>query len=248
MDLRERLEEGCRRLGLEVAGERLQRMVDYLLWVLEANRRVNLTAISDPEEAVELHLLDSLTGLPWLPAGPEPVQVVDIGTGGGFPGVPLALARPESLRVLLVDAQGRRVRALEEGLRRLGVGNAVPVHARAEELGRGGLRERCDAAVARAVGSLPVVAEYALPLLRPGGRLVAYRGREGDVEARQAAAGLGELGGETVGVVRVTLPFSGAGRTLVVVEKRRPTPARYPRRPGIPEKRPLGGAAGMAHA
>jgi 16S rRNA (guanine527-N7)-methyltransferase len=240
VDLLARLEEGCARLGLAVPRERLAGMLAHLEYVLAENRRVNLTAITDPAAAVELHLLDSLTGLPHLPVpGPTPLHVVDVGTGAGFPGVPLALARPESLRVLLLDAQRRRITVLAGILRRLGVTNAQAVHGRAEELGRGPRRETFDAAVARAVGSLAEVAEYGLPLVRPGGRLVAYRGERGEEEAAAAAEALAELGGEVVGLHRLRLPFSGAQRVLVVVEKRRPCPARYPRRPGMAAKRPL---------
>lgn len=234
------LAAGCARLRLDVAPSHLARMVSYLERVLEANRKVNLTSITEPAEAVELHLLDSLTALPLLPAGAGRLEVVDIGTGAGFPGVPLALARPERLFVWLVDAQARRVRFVEGALAELGVDNARAVHGRAEELGRGLLRERLDAAVARAVASLPVVAEYALPLLRVGGRFIAYRGREGEVEAEQAASALAELGGAVVDVRRVVLPWSGAERTLVAIDKVAGTPARYPRRPGVPERRPLG--------
>lgn len=233
------LEVGCERLGLFLPRTRLSAMVEYLERVLEANRRVNLTSITDPEAAVELHLLDSLTGLPLLPAGSGTLQVVDIGTGAGFPGVPLALAMADRAFVWLLDAQQRRVRVVEELLRQMRIANARAVHGRAEELGRGAWRERWDAAVARAVGPLAVVAEYALPLLRLGGRAVAYRGREGEEEASSAARALALLGGQVGEVRQLELPFSGAQRTLVALDKVAPTPPRFPRRAGIPEKRPL---------
>lgn len=236
--LLDRLQEGCERLGLEIPPNRLERMIAHLLFVLEANRLVNLTSVSDPERGVELHVLDSLAGLRAVPPGAT-LRAVDVGSGAGFPGLPLALALPDSLDMLLVDAQQRRVRVLEEAIRRLGVANARAVQGRAEELGRGALRESLDLAVARAVGSLAVVAECTLPLLRTGGRLIAYRGREGEREAEDSAAALALLGGAVAEVRRLRLPFSGAERTLVVVDKVAPTPARYPRRPGIPEKRPL---------
>lgn len=219
--------------------ERLERMVEHLLRVLEANRRIRLTAIDDPHEAVELHVLDSLTGLPLLPGGPGPVQVVDIGTGAGFPGVPLALAAPERLRLVLLEPHRRRAGFLQVTVAQLEIGNARVVAARAEEFGRREGRERFDAAVIRAVAPLPVALEYGLPLLRVGGRLVAYRGREGEREAEQAGRALAVLGGEVVAVRRLRLPASGAERTLVAVEKRAPTPETFPRRPGVPERRPL---------
>jgi len=193
----------------------------------------NLTAIDDVRDGVERHLADSLAAVP-LPAVSGAERAVDLGSGGGFPGIPLAVAHP-ALSVTLVESERRKA----DWLRRASAGlpNVRVVPERTETLATAE-RERFAVATARALGPLPVVLELAAPLLAPGGTLVAWRGtRDADEEARAATAAF-ELGLEPAAVHPVS-PFPGARRHLHEYVKIGPTPARYPRRPGRAAKRPL---------
>lgn len=219
--------------------EAAERLLAFREALLDEAARVNLTSVHDPEKVREIHLLDSLAGVRALPDDAR--RIVDVGTGGGLPGIPLALARPEA-RVTLVEATRRKAEACGRIAARLGLaGRVAVVWARAEEVGQGGGRESFDVAVVRAVAALPVAMELALPLVAPGGRAVFWKGpaaEEGDELGRgERAAAL--LGGGRIWVDRYRLPATGARRMLVVAEKARSTPAGYPRRPGVPSKRPL---------
>jgi 16S rRNA (guanine527-N7)-methyltransferase len=210
------------------------------LWSLlvEANAHTNLTRIESPDEFREKHALDALLALPVIEAGLGPeLRGVDVGTGGGVPGFPLALARP-TWALTLLEARGKKAEFLEAARASLGLERVEVVCARAEAYGRGDGRESHDVAVARALGGVPTCLELTLPLVRVGGRVVLYRGpREGDLGdlERKVAA---RLGGGQVSTHDLTLP-SGVGRRLVVVEKTDPCPEGYPRRDGVPAKRPL---------
>ncbi len=205
----------------------------YLALLLEANTRFNLTAITDPAQAWMRHLFDSLTLMPWLiEAGAA--SVIDVGSGAGLPGIPLAVAMP-GLRVALLEATGKKARFLREVAAALGLRNVEVIGERAETAGRDRARhrERYDAAVARAVGTLPVVLELAAPLVRAGGHILAIKGAKAAQEIEEAAAALRLLRCE---VVRTARTPTG---TIVVVRKTAPTPRPYPRRPGEPKRSPL---------
>lgn len=224
---------------LEGALERLQAFFEL---VRAAGARQNLTRILDEGEWVEKHALDALLGLTVITpdGGADVVDVVDVGSGGGVPGIPIALARP-AWRVTLVESERRKAEFLREACAALGLSARVTVRAeRAERLAREpALRDAFGAAVARAVGPAATCLELTLPFVRPGGRAVLYRGpkeAEADLAAATAAAAL--LGGAAPWVRALTLP-SGAARRLLVVPKTGPTPERYPRREGMPAKRPL---------
>jgi 16S rRNA (guanine527-N7)-methyltransferase len=192
------------------------------------------TAVS-PADAVDLHLSDSLVALD-LAEVRAAGTLADLGAGAGFPGLALAVALPRA-RVYLVESVGRKCDFLRRAADAAAVANVEVVHARAEEWSEGG--EACDVVTARALAALPVVAEYAAPLLRPGGTLVAWKGRREEAEERDGAHAAGELGLEVVDVRRVE-PFPGArDRHLHLLRKAAPTPDRFPRRPGRAAKRPL---------
>jgi 16S rRNA (guanine527-N7)-methyltransferase len=197
------------------------------------------SAVRDPDEALGLHLADSLSLLELgLPRRAD--EVVDVGSGAGFPGLPLAVARPDC-HFDLLEASGRKAEWIRGAADALGLGNVRAVHARAEDHGRGEGRERYALVLARAVASLAVLLEYAAPLLASGGELVAWKGRRDPGEEARAARAAGELGMEAA-VVTAVVPFAGArDRHLHVWAKRAPCPPRFPRRPGIAQKRPLGG-------
>ena len=195
------------------------------------------TTVTDRAAIVRDHVADSLVALE-LPVVRAATTIADLGAGAGFPGLPLAIALPTA-RVHLVESNGRKCAFMAQTIETVGVRNAAPVHARAESWADG--RGACDLVTARALAPLPVIAEYAAPLLMDGGTLVAWRGRrdaEDEAAGRRAAA---ELGLEVTEPVHVE-PYDGAlHRHLHVMVKAGPTPSRFPRRPGIARKRPLGG-------
>lgn len=210
--------------------------------VRDATARFNLTAIQDDGEALVRHYLDSLVLI--VVAGPWPAEglLVDLGSGGGYPGIPLLLVLGPGWRGLLLESQGKKAAFLSGAVAELGLAGRVTVEAaRAEEAGRGERwRERADVVVARAVAPLNVLLEYGLPLLRVGGRLWAFKGPrvEEEWETAQRAASL--LGGRLAARRELDLPGGAGRRVLVEVIKEGPTPERYPRRPGLPARKPLG--------
>ncbi|MCC6618540.1 MAG: 16S rRNA (guanine(527)-N(7))-methyltransferase RsmG [Chloroflexi bacterium] len=217
-------------------GDRVERFVGLLL---DANRRLNLTRVVEPGAVARLHLLDSLAGLPAIDAL-APSSAVDLGSGGGVPGMVLALARPE-VAWTLVDSVAKKTDALRAFAVDLRLANVSVITARAEDLGRDPAHRATHGLVtARAVAALPVLVEYALPLLTGGGALRAWKGPIAPSELRAGAAASAELGG---GAPRVEPSGHAAlgDHRLVIVRRERPTPARYPRRAGEPSRRPLGG-------
>lgn len=224
--------------GLSLPGGALEGLVALHDLVQAAGERQNLTRITTPADWAEKHALDALLGLMCLPDDGDPL--VDVGSGGGVPGLVLALARP-AWRVTLVESERRKAEFLEEACQALGLADRVVVRAeRAERVGRDPTaRERHGAAVARAVAAVAPCLELTLPLVRVGGRVVLYRGPSeaaGDLEVARRVAPL--LGGGAPTLHALALP-SGARRALLVVPKVAATPDRFPRREGIPTKRPL---------
>ncbi len=212
----------------------------YVALLLSANERLNLTRVVAPEAVARLHLLDALAALPMLDSW-APDRIVDLGSGGGVPAIPLALARPE-ISWTLVDSVTKKVAVLQEMIAALGLRNAIAIAERAETLGRDPRhRETYAVATARACAALPVLAELALPLLRVGGHLLAWKGPLGeqDEELQRGRTALGEVGGGGPRVVDPGLPALG-GHRFVVADKARSTLAQFPRRPGEPARHPLG--------
>jgi 16S rRNA (guanine527-N7)-methyltransferase len=236
MTLGEEVREKAAALGIEVPVEADTLFERHAAMVDEWNQRLNLTRIPK-EEAAEKHFLDSLTVL----AITEVVRarrLIDVGSGAGFPGIPLKIAKP-GLQVTLVDSLGKRVKFLENVIQALDLRGISCYHARAEDIGRDQRhREQYDVALARAVAHLAVLCEYLLPLVRLGGVMVAMKGPTGKSEVEEAQTALKELGGQLQDVMETQLP-SGDVRQLIVVSKVKPTSMEYPRRPGMPQKRPL---------
>jgi 16S rRNA (guanine527-N7)-methyltransferase len=212
----------------------------YVALLLEANARVNLTRVTEPDAIARLHLLDARAALPLVDAL-RPTRAVDLGSGGGVPGLALAIARP-GIAWTLVDSVGKKAAMLRSFADRLSLENLSVLAERAEMIGRDAAhRERYDLVTARACAPLPVLAELALPLLEPGGQLLAWKGplREDDPEVRSGNAVSPLLGGGEVRLVDAGHAALG-GHRFVTIDKLTPTPPRFPRRPGEPARRPLG--------
>jgi 16S rRNA (guanine527-N7)-methyltransferase len=210
----------------------------YVALLLEANERLNLTRIVEPDAIARLHLLDALAALPLLDRW-RPRRAVDLGTGGGVPGLVLSIARPE-VAWTLVDSVAKKATAVEGFAVALGMSSVRVRSDRAELLGRmPGERESFDLVAARALAPLPVLVEYALPLLRIGGRLLAWKGPMADAE-REAGGAAASLVGGGPPILTATGWDALGDRRFVVVEKVASTPDAYPRRPGVASRRPLG--------
>ncbi len=224
-------------LELELTPGQLAAFDTYARLLREWNERFNLTAITDDEGIQVKHFLDSLSVLKVLPAGP--LRLIDVGTGAGFPGLPLKLVRPE-LTLTLVEATGKKITFLEAVVGELGLRGVTAVKARAEEIGQDRAhRERYDWAVARAVAELPVLLEYLLPLVKVGGRALAQKGATAPAETKAAQTAASRLGGRLNELVPLTLPGLPDPRYLVVYDKTAATPKQYPRRAGVPSKAPI---------
>ena len=228
------LMEAAARCGMELDERSAAQMAEFWAYLKEVNQSMNLTRVDSDAEAAERHFVDSLAP---LKAGliPRGARVLDVGSGAGFPGMPLAIARPDA-DVTLMDSLGKRVNFLSEAARRAGV-RVNAVHARAEEAARGELREAFDVVTARAVARLNVLCELALPFVRVGGVLVAYKGPAADEELAEAAAAIKRLGGGAARVLSADMP--GRDARLVVVKKLTPTPKSFPRRPGEAARKPI---------
>jgi 16S rRNA (guanine527-N7)-methyltransferase len=237
-ELKDVLNAGAGELGLEFTVEQLEQFEKYYQLLIEANKNINLTAITGTREVAVKHFLDSLTCLS-MAGFDEGLQVVDIGTGAGFPGLPLKIYRP-GIILTLVESLEKRVNFLKEVVEALGLKETRIIHARAEDFGREDKhRQRYDLAVARAVAGLPVLAEYCLPAVKTGGLFIAMKGPRVEEEIKAAEKALSVLGGTLQEMVNMRLPLTGDERNLVKIKKVSPTPAKYPRRAGMPQKKPL---------
>jgi len=233
--------ESARLMGLELSEEHLRAFEIYYRELVAWNEKFNLTAITDYDQVQIKHFLDSLTCLLAVRSPKSEVRgrAIDIGAGAGFPGLPLKIVCP-GLQLTLLEATGKKVGFLEHIVSRLGLTGVEVIKGRAEELGRDTThREGYNLALARAVAELPVLVEYALPFCKLGGLFVAQKGAEGDAETKAAEGAIATLGGTLRRIVHLELPHLAEARSLVVIEKTASTPEKYPRRPGIPSKRPI---------
>ena len=235
------LAAGCRAIGLELSPQQEEQFARYARVMIEANTRVNLTSITEPDAVQTLHFLDSLTVAAVLPkATLTDERVLDVGSGAGFPGVPLKLVFP-GIRLELLEATGKKTAFLRELVGELELPDVAVHTGRAEDLAHDvSLRGAFDVVLARGVAKLAALVEVTLPFLRVGGVLVAHKSATADAEATAAAKAVRVLGGATPDVHPVVAPGLEDGRTLVVVEKVAGTPKGYPRRAGMPVKHPIG--------
>lgn len=228
------LDERAHGLGITFADGEVETLGRYLGLLLDTTQRMNLTAIKDPDEAWEKHILDSLSLLPVVAELGEEPRMIDVGSGGGLPGIPLAITNP-GVRVTLLDATAKKCAFLEGVAQELGLPNVDVVNTRAEGAGRDAAhRERYDLVTARAVGRLAVLAELGVPLARVGGLCALIKGQRADEELAEAKPALHMLHTAHAGTIDTP-----TGR-VVVLEKLRSTPRAYPRRDGEPKRSPLG--------
>ena len=226
-------------LGVDLTPEQQAAFEHYTQELVTWNeQRANLTAIIDPLAVEIRHYLDSLSILKIAPmtAG---LSVIDVGTGAGFPGLPLRIVAP-SIKLALMEATGKKTQFLEHVCAQLKFNNVKVIHARAEDAGQDPAhREQYDLVVARSVAHMPILMEYLLPLCKVGGRVIAMKGESAAKEAQIAETAMRTLGGRLTSITPITLPHVAETHHLMLIDKTVTTPARFPRKPGLPSKNPL---------
>jgi 16S rRNA (guanine527-N7)-methyltransferase len=230
--------EAKKHLGISISHEQNTKLSKYADLLVEWNQKINLTAIRGIEEIRIKHFLDALSCV--LAFGDTPASsLIDLGTGAGFPGLPLKILYPE-IRLTLVESVAKKTQFLSHIVQELDLNQVQVVNARAEIVGQQApYREQYDWAVARAVANLPVLSEYMLPLVKIGGTMLAQKGKSAAAELLEARYAIEILGGQHINTIPVNLPGLPEERYLVVIQKVNPTPEKYPRREGMPSKRPL---------
>lgn len=228
------LKNKAEQINIVLEEKQIENFYKYMNLLLEWNEKMNLTAITEPNEVILKHFIDSLTIANLIE---KDQKVIDVGTGAGFPGIPLSIVKEEN--ITLLDSLNKRIIFLEEVINKLELKNIKAVHARVEEFAKNKKeRESYDIATSRAVASLNVLLEYLLPLVKVGGICICMKGSNTE-EIEEAKNALKILGGEIEKIERITLPESNITRNIVIVKKVKETLLKYPRKPGIPSKEPI---------
>ena len=233
-----KFEHGLSELNICLSDEQKSQFIKYYEMLVEKNKVMNLTAITEFNEVIEKHFLDSLA-LSTIMDLHQSCYVLDLGTGAGFPGIPLKIAFPE-LNIVLMDSLQKRVKFLQEVIDELGLTDIQAIHGRAEETGRNKLyREQFNLCVSRAVANITTLSEYCLPFVKEGGRFISYKSSSIDEELEEGKKGIFLLGGKVSDLHKFQLPDSDLQRSFVVIDKVKKTPKAYPRKAGTPSKDPL---------
>lgn len=234
------MEQGLREFSVELSEKQIDQFYKYYRLLLQWNEVMNLTAITQLEEVVTKHFVDSLSLVKTVDKGAlSELSVLDLGTGAGFPGIPLKIAFP-SIKMVLMDSLNKRIKFLNDVIGKLELHDIYAVHGRAEDYGRDDeYREQFDLCVSRAVANLSTLSEYCIPFVKIEGIFVSYKSGNVDEELRQSKGALELLGGRIKSVEEFLLPGSDMGRTLIKIKKIKTTSKKYPRKAGIPGKEPL---------
>lgn len=237
--MQQTLYSGAQQFNLSLTETQLSAFEQYGQELIAWNKKINLTRIVEPEEIAVKHFLDSLSVCQALPDLSPGFSIIDVGSGAGFPGLPLKIALPD-IRLTLLESTGKKTAFLQHIVNTLNLTGVTVLTARAEEAGQQPThREQYDIAVARAVSALPTLAEYILPLVKVGGLVIVQKGQPPAEEVKAATSALEILGGKLYEILPVTVPGLNAERHLLVISKDKSTPKQYPRRPGLPAKKPI---------
>ena len=216
--------------------KQIEQFYDYMKILLEWNEKINLTAIVKEEEIILKHFVDCLTILKNIEQG---TKLIDVGTGAGFPGIPVKIARND-VEIVLMDSLNKRINFLNEVIEKLKLEKITTIHSRAEELGKNKeYREKFDIATSRAVANLSTLSEYMMPFIKINGKCICMKGSEIEEEKEQAKKAINVLGGKIQNIDTFSLPQSDIKRNVVIIKKEKTTPLKYPRKPGMPAKEPL---------
>ena len=224
------------KINIKINNDQIHKFYKYMQLLLEWNEKINLTAITDENEIILKHFVDSLTVLKYIN---ENDKIIDVGTGAGFPGIPIAIMMPNVI-ITLLDSLNKRINFLNKAIKELDLKNVETIHFRSEDCGKDMLyREKYDISIARAVANLSTLSEYLLPFVKIGGKMICMKGSEIEEELKNAEYAIKELGGEFVLKDEFKLPDSDIKRNIIIVKKVKYTPKIYPRKAGLPSKEPL---------
>ena len=225
-----------KKINIDLTEKQIYNFYDYMNLLLEWNEKVNLTAITEMDDIILKHFIDSITILKYLK---EDDRIIDVGTGAGFPGIPIAIIN-SSFNITLLDSLNKRIMFLDEVCKKLELKNVKTIHSRAEDFGQDkNKRGKYDIAVSRAVANLATLSEYLLPLIKVGGTCICMKGPDAEKEIEDAKFAIKELGGKIEKVEKFMLPDSDMERNIVLIKKMKETPKKYPRKAGTPSKQPL---------
>ena len=243
MEPAEILKHGTEKMGIEISQYQIEQFIKYKDLLLEWNQKMNLTAITEEKEIIIMHFLDSISclqtkGLSIRPTA-GPLQLIDVGTGAGFPGIPLKIMLPE-IKLTLLDSLKKRIGFLEEVGKELNLDGMEFIHGRAEDFGENkDYREKYNCVVSRAVAALNVLAEYCLPFVRVGGYFICQKGPKLIGEMEEAKKAIKILGGKIEEQIKTDIPFSNREHYILIIKKIKQTPIKYPRKAGKPSKNPI---------
>lgn len=230
--------DGAKTIDINLSEKQIEKFILYKKLLQEWNKKINITSITEDREVDIKHFVDSIVPIKTNLFNGK-LKVIDIGTGGGFPGVPLKIIN-EDLDILLLDSTNKKIRFLDEVIEKLELKNIEAYHGRAEELGRNEeFREKYDIAISRAVASLDTLSEYALPLVSIGGHFIAMKGPDVEEELKLGQNAIKLLGGKVKNIEKIQLPNTDIIHSLIIIEKIKATPTKYPRAGGKPKKQPL---------
>ncbi len=245
MELRKLLKDGSQEMNIDITDEQIDQFIKYKDILLEWNQKMNLTAIREEREVIIKHFLDSLSCIQtkYLPVQlkirKDKVKMIDVGTGAGFPGIPLKIVLP-NIELTLLDSLKKRIGFLEEVCKELELRDVELVHGRAEDFGKNkDYREKYEYVVSRAVAALNVLVEYCLPFVKVGGYFICQKGPSLVEEIKDAKKAIKILGGEIVEQIKVDLPFSDRDHHILIIKKTKQTSIKYPRKAGKPDKEPI---------
>ncbi|MEA2087574.1 MAG: 16S rRNA (guanine(527)-N(7))-methyltransferase RsmG [Candidatus Caldatribacteriota bacterium] len=233
--------DGALKMGISLHKEQINKFSRYLELLIQWNQKINLTSLKTPREIISKHFLDSISCIEVMDkyVDIEGISIIDVGTGAGFPGIPIKIVYP-SISLSLLEARKKKTIFLEKIVEEMNFQQVEILNGRAEVFGKcPDHREKYDIVLSRAVALLSTLSEYCLPLVRVGGFFIAQKGRSYKEEINKALRTIPLLGGELIGVENIQIPFINQERHLLVIKKIKDTPSKYPRKEGLPQKRPL---------
>ncbi len=235
-DFKNKMIELSKKINVQLNDEQIKKYFEYMTLLLDWNEKINLTAITEMDDVILKHFIDSMTVLKFIE---NEKSIIDVGTGAGFPGIPIAIMNG-NVKITLLDSLNKRINFLNEVCSKLKINSVEAIHGRAEEIGRNKEhREKYDIAVSRAVANMTTLVEYLLPFVKVGGACICMKGAEIDKELEEAKFAIKELGGEIVKQEKFILPNSDMVRNIIIIKKIKQTSNKYPRKAGMPSKSPM---------
>lgn len=235
-EFKEIIKRQVKLLKIELSEDKIKKFYNYMNLLIEWNQKINLTSITDPREIILKHFIDSLTINKYIK---ENTKMIDVGTGAGFPGIPLKILR-DDIEIILLDSLNKRIKFLDIVIEELKLNKISTIHSRAEDIGRDEkYREKFDYSTSRAVANLSTLAEYLIPLVKIKGEVIAMKGAEIKEELETSKKSINVLGGKLNSVEEFCLPESNMKRNVIIIQKETKTPNKFPRKAGLPSKEPI---------